>query len=79
MKQNKIIFFSLISLLVLMFLFNKLLFGDYKFIGPDALSPAAINQGIEFSKQETGEYPLWMPWVFSGLPSIHSMQNISQF
>jgi len=26
-----------------------------------------------------GEYPLWMPWIFSGIPSTHSMQNISEY
>ena len=79
MDKNKVMIFSLISLFILMILFNKLLFGDYKFIGPDALSPAAIAQGIELSENKTGEYPLWMPWVFSGLPSVHSMQNISEY
>ena len=70
---------SSIALIILMLLFNKLLFNDYKFIGPDSLSPAAIKQGIEISQNENDEYPLWLPWVFSGLPSIHSFQNISKF
>ena len=77
MNKNKLIIFSLISLIILMFHFNKLLFGNYKFIGPDSLSPSAIAQGITLSESNTSEYPLWMPWVFSGLPSIHSFQNIS--
>ena len=79
-KINKsIIIFSMISIFILMVLFNKLLFGNYKFIGPDALSPAAIAQGIESVEDATGEYPLWMPWIFSGLPSTHSFQNISKY
>ena len=79
-NQNKLIFiFSSISLVILTFLFRKLLFGNYSFIGPDSLSPQAIKQGIELINEKTGEYPLWLPWVFSGLPSIHSFQNISDF
>jgi len=79
-NQNKLIFiFSSISLVILTFLFRKLLFGNYSFIGPDSLSPQAIKQGIELVTEKTGEYPLWLPWVFSGLPSIHSFQNISDF
>ena len=79
-KNNKsIIIFSTVALLLLLFLFNKLLIGNYKFIGPDALSPAAIAQGIETAEIETGDYPQWLPWIFSGLPSTHSMQNISEY
>lgn len=78
-KKQLYSIFSLISLLILTFLFRKLLFGSYSFIGPDSLSPQAIKQGIELIKNKTGEYPLWLPWVFSGLPSVHSFQNISDF
>ena len=60
-------------------LFNKPLTGEFTFTGPDSLSPSAVHQGIESAEKEFGEYPLWLPWVFSGLPSIHSFQNISDF
>ena len=60
-------------------LFNKPLTGEFTFTGADSLSPSAIHQGIESAEKEFGEYPLWLPWVFSGLPSIHSFQNISDF
>ena len=60
-------------------LFHKPLTGEFTFGGPDSLSPSAVNQGIESAEKEFGEYPLWLPWVFSGLPSIHSFQNISDF
>ncbi len=68
-----------LSSIILMFLFHKLILGDHKFIGPDALSPAAIAQGIESAEVENEKYPLWLPWVFSGLPSTHSLQNISKY
>ena len=60
-------------------LFNKPLTGEYNFSVIDSLSPKAINQGIISSQIENDKYPLWMPWVFSGVPSIHSFQNISNF
>ncbi len=61
------------------FLFQKLLLGDNTFVGPDSMSPTAIKTGIELAIEKNGEYPLWLPWVFSGLPSVHSFQNISHF
>ena len=60
-------------------LFNKVLFEDYQFQGGDSLSPKAIRMGIENATHEFGEYPLWMPWLFSGMPSVHSFQNISEY
>ena len=63
--------------LVIGFLFHKPLTGEYTFGGPDSLSPSAVNQGITLAEEEYGKYPLWLPWLFSGLPSIHSFQNIS--
>ena len=72
--------FLIISIIFVMgFLFQKPLTGEYVFGGPDSLSPSAIKQGIEMEKDRYGEYPLWLPWVFSGLPSVHSFQNISEF
>ena len=75
-KLIKSIFFLL---LICIILFHKVLFKDYLFQGGDSLSPKAIRMGIENSIDNYGEYPLWMPWIFSGMPSIHSFQNISEF
>ena len=79
---SKIRFYLLtaITIIIIMaILFNKPLMGEYDFSGIDSLSPKAINQGIISSQIENEKYPLWMPWVFSGVPSIHSFQNISNF
>jgi hypothetical protein len=57
--------------------FNKTLLRDYEFLGGDSLSPKAVQQGIIEAETEFGEYPLWLPWMFSGLPSVHSFQNVS--
>ena len=83
MKYFKKYQFHLISIgiiaLVIGFLFHKPLTGEYTFGGPDSLSPSAVHQGITAAKEEYGKYPLWLPWVFSGLPSVHSFQNISDY
>ncbi len=75
--------FNIISIgimaLVLGFIFHKPLTGEYSFGSPDSLSPSAVHQGINSAEEEYGEYPLWLPWIFSGLPSVHSFQNISDY
>ncbi|SVC62357.1 uncharacterized protein METZ01_LOCUS315211, partial [marine metagenome] len=65
--------------LVIGFLFQKPLTGEYTFTGADSLSPSAVHQGINSAEKEYGKYPLWLPWIFSGLPSVHYFQNISDF
>ena len=55
------------------------MFGGHSFLSSDTLSAKAVSYGIEASMETYDEYPLWMPWMFGGLPSTHSMQNISEY
>ena len=71
--------YILTILILIIYLFEKPLSGEYYFGGPDSLSPSAIHQGIQESNKDYGEYAFWIPWVFSGLPSVHSFQNISDY
>ena len=65
--------------MVIGFLFQKTITGEYTFSGADSLSPSAVHEGMASAEKEYGKYPLWIPWIFSGLPSVHSFQNISEF
>jgi len=60
-------------------LFHKVIFDDYLFLTQDSISAKSVKHGIELSTEVYGEYPTWMPWMFGGLPSTHSMQNISEY
>ena len=62
-----------------MVLYYKPLSGGYSFTGPDALAPVGTTAGIQALEAETGELPLWMPWLFSGMPTIHSFTYLSIF
>ncbi|NQU66794.1 MAG: YfhO family protein [Candidatus Marinimicrobia bacterium] len=64
---------------IIVVLFIKMADGSHRFISPDSMSPKAVAQGMELAKEKYGEYPLWMPWMFSGLPSVHSFQYISRY
>ncbi|MBA7630325.1 MAG: YfhO family protein [Calditrichaeota bacterium] len=67
----------LILLAVGLVLYFKPLSGSYIFAGPDTLSPSATSAGLRALEKETGDVPLWMPWLFSGMPTIHSFTYIS--
>ena len=55
------------------------MFGDYLFLSSDSLSAKSVSHGIDIATEKYNEYPIWMPWMFGGLPSTHSMQNISEY
>ena len=77
MKNNKeyILSFSLIFLIII-FLFRKFIFGEYVFVSADTLSPQAIKHSINNSIES---FPLWFSYIFSGMPTIHSLLNINNY
>ena len=64
---------------VISIFFNQVMIGDELFLSSDTLSAKTISHGIQLAEDKYGEYPLWMPWIFAGLPSTHSMQNVSEY
>ena len=64
---------------VCLFMYGKVLFFNYEFLPPDSYSAKAVEQGFHLSEEKYDQYPLWLPWMFSGLPSVHSFQNISEY
>ena len=78
-KYKEYIILCISVLLICFLMFGKVLFLDYEFLPPDSYSAKAVEQGFYLSEDEHQEYPLWLPWMFSGLPSVHSFQNISEY
>ena len=79
MKIKSFLFVFSILLFATSILFNDVLYSDSIFLTQDSISAKSIKHGIEKSTIDFGEYPRWMPWIFGGLPSTHSMQNISEY
>ena len=77
-KYKEYIILCMSVLLICLFMFGKVLLSDYEFLPPDSYSAKAVEQGFNLAEDKYGEYPLWLPWMFSGLPSVHSFQNISE-
>jgi len=63
---------------VVAFLFNPVIFGGKTFGSPDSLSPKAVGMALNKVAEETGEFPQWQPWVFSGMPSAEAFTHISK-
>jgi len=80
--KNKIIEFLIVIttlFLITSFLYIKFIAGNYIFGSSDYLAPKMISESVKNLHQIYGEYPYWMPSIFGGMPTIHSLQNISNY
>ena len=78
MRINKEYFLVIFLLLVVVCIaFYELLSGQKVLASGDTLSPLALKEGIYNSFSNNSTYPLWTPWIFGGIPTIHSLLNIS--
>ncbi|NQV14936.1 hypothetical protein HQ531_05705 [bacterium] len=62
-----------IFLLILIALFSSVFFKGYVFGGGDTTSARGVTHQLNIYMSETGEYPLWQPYIFSGMPAFSSM------
>jgi len=62
-----------IFLFVLLILFSAVFFKGYVFGGGDSTAAKGMTNQLEIYHTQTGEYPLWQPYIFSGMPAFSSM------
>ena len=60
-------------LLILIILFSSVFFKGYIFGGGDTTAAKGMTQQLNAYYADTGEYPLWQPYIFSGMPAFSSM------
>tara|TARA_Y100001970_G_scaffold294159_1_gene447699 strand:- start:26354 stop:28954 length:2601 start_codon:yes stop_codon:yes gene_type:complete len=73
------IFVLIATLFILFILFNKFMFGEFVFMSGDSLAPQAVKQSIYNIKNQTGLFPYWFPFIFSGMPTVHSLLNTNEY
>ena len=62
-----------IFLVVLILLFSSVFFKGYTFGGGDTTAAKGMTHQLNIYHSETGEYPLWQPYIFSGMPAFSSL------
>jgi len=77
MLQKNQLLVVLILIILICVIFYPVLFQGKIFSSPDSLNPKAAAIILEKSQKETREYPLWQPWIFSGMPTAESFTNTS--
>ena len=70
--------FVLVGLTILILvLFYPLVFSGKVFGSPDSLSPRGANIILQQMREIESEFPLWQPWIFSGMPTADSFTFVS--
>ena len=64
----------LILFVLLLIFFNEVMMGGKTFLPPDRLNSQSIGPFIQDALNR-GIYPLWCPYIFSGMPSFSSLTS----
>ena len=62
----------LLALLLIVF-FNEVMFFGKTYLPPDAIASQSVRPFV-YQAFANGQYPLWNPYIFSGMPSFASLQ-----
>ncbi|SVB87869.1 uncharacterized protein METZ01_LOCUS240723, partial [marine metagenome] len=74
-RRNLTIILGLIILVLV--LFYPIVFSGKTFGSPDSLNPRGASIILQEMKKINGEFPLWQPWIFSGMPTADAFTYIS--
>ncbi len=44
---------------------------------PDSVTPMALDRALQMLQAQSGHYPLWQPWTFSGMPTVEAFSYLS--
>lgn len=80
LKKNGVLSFLLVCagyILLLAVVYYPVVFQAMVPAAPDALVPAALDTALQQLQHASGRYPLWQPWVFSGMPTVEAFSYLS--
>jgi len=63
-------------ILIICILFYQFIFQGQDFGSPDTMNPKSTGIVLKQAYETSGEFPLWQPWVFSGMPSAEAFTFI---
>lgn len=63
-------------LLLALTLYYQLIFLPMALSAPDSLVPTASSIALDRLHDASGQYPLWQPWTFSGMPTVEAFSYL---
>ena len=76
--RSRTLLSSVFMTILIMILFNQVIFSGKSFGSPDTLSPKSVGIALNNYSDQSGEFPQWKPWIFSGMPSAEAFSHISK-
>ena len=76
--KNRVLIASIMMLIIIVIMFEPIIFGGKTFGSPDTLSPKSIGIALNNLSEESDEFPLWQPWIFSGMPTAEAFTHLSK-
>ena len=75
--MNKYLLIIIYLLWIILF-FYPVIFYDNIFGSGDTLNPYSANHILDIYKEKIGHWPLWQPWIFSGMPTMEAFTYINE-
>lgn len=72
-RGTQLVIAAAILLAAVCVLYSEIVFNNRVFLGGDVEAAASFSTPIEKAMEETGGYPMWNPYLFSGMPSYESL------
>jgi hypothetical protein len=63
-------------LLLALALYYQLVFLPMTLSAPDSLVPMASSIALDRLREASGQYPLWQPWTFAGMPTVEAFSYL---
>lgn len=76
--KNPILITTGLMTLLICLLFYHVVFQGQVFGSPDTMNPKSAGIALQNAYSQTGEFPLWQPWIFAGMPSAEAFTFISK-
>jgi len=76
--KNPLLIITTLLLGLICILFYHVIFQGQIFGSPDTMNPKSAAIALKSVYAETSEFPLWQPWIFSGMPTAEAFTFISQ-
>jgi len=74
-RKNLIILLGMIIFILI--LFYPIIFSGKTFGSPDSLNPRGASIILQEMNKLDNEFPLWQPWIFSGMPTADAFTFVS--
>ena len=76
-EKNQTYIFLALIIIIMVFLLKPMVIDGLSPQGVDVLSSISVNHKVQEWQNKTGEYALWNPYIFSGMPRYQRFSPVT--